>query len=291
MATIITNQATINYRFGTSTATAVSNIASTIVNGNLEISKTSLSEEYSVGQNVTYVIALANNGSTTMNDITVEDDLGTYEFGGQEYTPLTYIGNAQLFIDGVFIRNIAPDVGDHDIIFSIDSLAVGANAQIIYQVQVNSFASGEAGATIVNTATADSDCDCPCNDNEVSASATITAEEFADVRIVKSICPNPAVCGDDLSFNFDIYNYGNIPATDVVLTDTFTPAISDIAVTLNGNAVDPSDYSYVNGTLTLPAATSDLNITVPAASFTRNANTGIISVIPGTVRIVVTGTI
>lgn len=289
MATIITNQATLNYRYGTSTATATSNITTAVLNGPLSISKTSLSQSYRVGQNVTYLITVTNNGTAGAEDITIIDDLGTFLSDGNNVTPLTYLGPSQLFINGAFESEITPTLGANNIAFMIPSIPAGGNAQIIYLVRVNSYASSEAGSEITNTATADFDCGCPCNE-PVSDSYTITAEEFADVRIVKTICPNPVVCGSTVTFTFNLYNYGNIPATDVVLTDTFDPALSDIEVFVDDVLIPSEDYNYINGTLRLPALGSDFEITIPAATFERD-DVGNITVTPGNVRIVVRGTI
>ena len=35
--------------------------------------------------------------------------------------------------------------------------------------------------------------------------------------------PNPIADGDTITYTFTIHNYGNTPATDVVLTDRFDP--------------------------------------------------------------------
>ena len=289
MATIITNQATLNYRYGTSTATATSNITTAVLNGPLSISKTSLSESYRIGQNVTYLITITNNGSTEANNINVVDNLGTFESDGNNITPLTYLGPSQLFLNGAFESVITPTVGGNSIAFQIPVIPAGGNAQIIYLVRVNSLANAAAGSEITNTASADFDCGCPCREPVID-SYTITAEEFADVRIVKTICPNPVVCGSLVTFTFNLYNYGNIAATDVVLIDTFDPALSDIEVFVNDALIEEDNYDYINGTLQLPSLLGDFDITIPEATFERDANDNV-TVTPGNVRIVVRGTI
>lgn len=289
MATIITNRATVNYRFGTQTASAVSNVTSTVLNGILSISKTSLSEQYRIGQEITYIVTLTNNSDSVIRNITIVDNLGTYMLNGNSFTPLTYIGPAQLFINGVFDSIITPTAGAMSVVFDVENIPVGGNAQIIYLARVNGFADGESGSAITNTATADNDCECSC-DEPISDSHTLTAEDFADLRIVKSVCPNPVVCGGELRYVIDLYNYGNIPATDVILTDTFEPALSDLSLTVNGEAIPETDYSYVGGRLTLPSDEGS-EITVPAAAFARNTVTGAIEIIPGHIQITVTGII
>lgn len=289
MATIITNQAMLNYRYGTARSSTVSNVVRAVLNGPLSISKTAMSESYRIGQNITFMITVTNNRTAEAENISVADTLGTFEIDGINVTPLTYIGPARLFINGGAETNITPIIGADNIVFSIPSIPAGGNARIIYVVRVNNFAEQEADSTITNTATADFDCGCPCTE-AVSDSSTITAEEYADVRIVKSICPNPVVCGDDVAFSFELYNYGNMAATEVVLTDRFDPALSDIQVFVDGVLIPSEYYNYINGVLRLPALDSEFGITIPAATFERDES-GNITVIPGNIRIVVRGVI
>lgn len=289
MATIITNQARLNYRFGTASATAVSNITSTILNSQLSVSKSALSGCYKIGQNITYIISITNNNSRSVTDITVADDLGSHIADCGEVTPLTFVGPAQLFINGVLSSEITPIVEDNGIIFEIDNIPANSNAQIIYVAQVNEFADGTLGSEITNTVIVDNGCDCPCEIPSTDT-ATVPVCEYADVRIIKSICPNPVICGERLTYTLTLYNYGNIPATDVVLTDTFNPALTDLVVTVDGVVIPNDDYDYINGTLTLPADDSDYEITIPPATFSRNSNCSITTT-PGTVLITVSGNI
>ncbi len=286
MATIISNQASISYRYGTIEATAVSNVATAVIGSQLEIEKTALTESYRLGQDVTYVITVSNNSTVASQDLVITDNLGSYDFNGVELTPLTYLGPAQLFINGAFDSLITPTETDAEIAFSIDELPAGGNLQIIYRARVNAFASEGENSTIVNTASVEGGCIC-CGD-AASDSATITVEDFADVRIVKTVCPNPVICGEDVAFVIEIQNYGNIPATDVVLTDTFMPPLEDITVTLNGVAVPEANYDYVGGVLTLPNGNGN-EITVPAAEFVRNEQTNEFSAVPGRVIITIKG--
>ncbi len=288
MATIITNQATLNYRYGGETAvTTVSNIASTVLDNLIEISKTTLNEGYRMDDNITYIINVYNGGAA-VDTITVRDNLGSYTVDNEEYTPLTFTGTANLYINGVLSDNLTVTTEDGAVVFVINGIPARSNAQIIYQARVNRFADVECGGTITNTATAE--CDCLCN-IEAEDSQTIVAECYADVRIFKSVCPNPIICGDELTYVFDIYNYGNIDAEDVVLIDTFDPALTDISVFVDGVEVDEENYTYVNGVLTLPAEGNDYNLIVPAATFTRDEETGEFLVNPGRLQITVRGTI
>ncbi|MDO4572501.1 MAG: hypothetical protein Q4C13_03965, partial [Clostridia bacterium] len=102
---------------------------------------------------------------------------------------------------------------------------------------------------------------------------------------------NPVTDGSTLTSSFLIQNYGNTAATDVVLTDTFSPAPNPITVTVGGTALTDADYDYTDGTLRLPGTESSYSLSVPAASFVQNTETGEIAVNPGAVTIVVAGTL
>lgn len=290
MATIITNQARLEYRYGTATATAVSNTATTVLNSRLSVNKTALADCYRAGQNITYIISVTNSNASAALDVVVTDNLGAYSFNGNNITPLSFIGPAQLFINGVFNTNVTPIFNGNGVTFEIESIPANGNAQIIYIAQVNEYARLAVGSEIENTVNVGNDCDCPC-DIPSSDSESISVCEYANVRIVKTVCPNPVICGDRIVYTFNIYNYGNIPATDVVLTDTFIPPLENIEVTVDGVLIPSEDYDYINGTLTLPAADSEYEISIPAATFVQNPNTGIVTPTPSSVVITVSGEI
>jgi len=86
MATFF-NQATLTYN----NTTTLSNVVSGEIVGVLSAEKTAVSPDYAVGEDIAYVISLINNGSVPYTNLTVTDDLGTYESGGLTLTPLTYV--------------------------------------------------------------------------------------------------------------------------------------------------------------------------------------------------------
>ena len=79
-------------------------------------------------------------------------------------------------------------------------------------------------------------------------------------------------------------------ATDnIVITDTFNPALSGITVTFNGAVwAEGTDYTYDETTGLF--ATVPGQITVPAATYTQNSS-GVWVVTPGTSTLTVTGTV
>ena len=72
------------------------------IRGVLSATKTAVRETYGQRDNVTYIISIVNSGQTAFTGATLEDDLGEYDFGERELTPLTYIpGTIKYYIDGV----------------------------------------------------------------------------------------------------------------------------------------------------------------------------------------------
>jgi len=286
MAQTIQNQASLNFQYNGQTGTAVSNIATAVLQDPLSISKNSVSDTYRAGGEITYALSVTNSGSTSLSNVTVVDDLGTYTVGSTSVTPLTFVSPAILYVDGVYSGTLTPTIETDKITFLIPTLGAGANAIIIYNVSVNDGALLESGSVITNTASVTADgISAPATDEN-----TVTVEDYAAVEITKSMTPSAVVDDSTITYNFTIYNYGNTEATDIVLTDNFNPAPTNITVTVDGEIVDPSDYTYENNTLTLPTGT-DLSLSLPAATSTQNPVTGEVTITPSTLNITVTGTL
>ena len=124
----ITNQANLSFNYGSVTGSAVSNIASATLLDPLSVEKTSVGTTYRAGESVTFVLSVQNNGSVTVTNINLVDNLGT----NGSTTPLTYDGEAALYIDGVFSSAITGTETLDSVTFSIPSLAPGSNAMVVY---------------------------------------------------------------------------------------------------------------------------------------------------------------
>ncbi|MBQ9112276.1 MAG: DUF11 domain-containing protein [Clostridia bacterium] len=287
MATI-ENFATVSYTSGGVAATRTSNLAQIELDSSLNFSKITLGTTYTANSPITYIISLTNDGTTAVNGITVTDDLGTFTEGTAELTPLTFVEPALLLINGqdtsaqLTVDTSVPGT----LTFTLPSLVPGATANIVYKALPNEFAPLAAGSAITNTATVSGDVEC-ANGTD---SATVTVAQAADIEVVKNMSPNPVVCGDVVTYTIRIYNYGNTDAEDVRLNDTFVPAPENISVYRNGVLLEETAFTYADGTLTVPAEGMEGD-TVPAATFTRDAVTGEVTVTPGVVEYVVTGTI
>ena len=282
----IENFATVTYTSGGVTATKVSNLAEIELDSSLSFSKTTLGNTYNADSSITYVISVTNFSTSTVSNIVITDNLGTFTFDSSELTPLTFEEPALLLINGQdATAQLATDTSvPGSVTFTIPSLTPDSTANIIYNALPNQFAGLASGSTIINTAELTSDSEC----TDGNATATVTIADAADIEVVKTMCPNPIVCGDTLTYTIRIYNYGNIDAENVQLTDTFSPAPTNISVFRNGVLIVGTDYTYINGTLTVPATYGD---TVPAATFTRDPETGEVAVTPGVGEYVITGVI
>lgn len=287
MPTQIRNQASLAYQYGDTSGTALSNVATATLLDPLAVDKRALRDTYRAGDTLTYVISVQNNGGATLNGVTLTDNLGLYTAGTSAFLPLTYIAPAALYVDGVFARVLMGETGTFGVTFTLDSLAPGSNASVIYNTVVNDYAPLTEGETITNTVSVSA----VGIANPVRASETVTVENYADISIQKDMSPDPVSDGDTLTYTFAITNYGNTDATNVVLTDAFSPAPAGISVTVDGTPVAATNYTYVGGVLTLPAEGSAYSMTVPAATVSTDPATGIVTLTPGTLIVTVTGTI
>lgn len=278
------NQATLTYN-GTSTQsnTTVGELVAT-----LSITKNNVNQTYTPGERITYVVNLVNSGVTAMTGITLTDDLGAYTFGADTRTPLTYVPNTLLYyVNGVLQTTPTVTAGPP---LTVTGLAVpaGGNITVVYQADVNGYATPTAGATVTNTATVTG----TGITTPLTATSTTTVNDAPRLTVTKSLSPTTVAENGQLTYTFTIQNYGNTEtlATDTTtLTDTFNPILNPITVTYNGAAWATSNYTYDTATgvfTTTPGA-----ITVPAATATQNETTGTWTVTPGTTILTVSGTV
>lgn len=283
MATF-TNYATLSYTGGTTNSNTVTGELLEV----LSASKTAVSNDYTAKDDITYVISLINSGATALTGVTVTDDLGAYTFGTDTLYPLEYNPDSiRYYVNGV-LQTAPTVVAGPPMTVSGITVPAGGNVTLIYETTVTNTAPLGVEATITNTATVTG----TGIVNPLTAVETVAMENRADLSISKAVCPSTVTENGQLTYTFVIQNFGSkeADATDaVVLTDTFDPILNPIAVVFNGTAwTETTNYTYdtATGLFTTLAG----QITVPAASYTQNAD-GTWTVTPGTSTLVITGTV
>ena len=97
MATF-TNRATLSY----GGRTTDSNIVTGTIQETLSVTKTAVIDQYSLGDEIVYVVNLINSGASSFTDVTLSDDLGSFIDGAMTLVPLSYVnGSAQYYANGV----------------------------------------------------------------------------------------------------------------------------------------------------------------------------------------------
>lgn len=279
---IFYNQASLSYNGFTTN----SNITEGQLVDTLSATKTAISQSYGANDTVTYAISIINSGNTAATGVSVTDNLGAYSFGGATLRPLDYVvGSARLFINGAPAAAPTVEYGDA-LVISGFTIPAGASAMIIYEATTNAYAPLGQGASITNSAVI------TAAGVSITATATVVAASDTSLTIAKALSPDTVSDGDELTYTFIIQNTGNAAAdadAGVSVTDVFNPILNGISVSLNGAELPATSYTYNEATgefVTAPGA-----ITVPAATYAQDSETGVVSVTPGVAILTVTGTV
>ncbi len=278
------NQATLNYNNTTTT----SNITTGEIVDSLTATKTALVPTYTSGDNVTYVISIVNSGTTDYTGLTVTDNLGAYTYNTSTVYPLTYTPDSiRYYINGAL--QATPTIGaTRPLTLTGISVPAGGNTTIVYETTANNFAPPAAASTITNTVTITG----TGITEPITATETVTVLAAPMLNISKSLSPTTINGNGQITYTFIIQNMGNTAAAatdNATIIDTFTPALSNITVTYNGDTMPVTTFYTYNETTGL-FQTVPGQITVPAATFTQST-TGEYTVTPGIATVTVTGTI
>lgn len=284
MPTTFTNQATLSYN----NQTIPSNVVTGVLTEALTITKSALPGTYRAGDTITYAVNIVNSGATAVTGLTVTDDLGAYTPTGSTVavTPMTYVtGTARFYSGGV--QQAPPTVSaTNPLTVTGLTIPAGSNATLMYAVRTNDYTPYGTDETVRNTASVTGG----GLAQALTATADITADPSPQLSVIKALCPTTVTENEPIQYTFTLQNNGATAtvATDAVsLTDTFTPAMTITAVTLDGTALTAgTDYTYDGATFTTLTP-----LLIPAATYTRDATTGAVTVTPGTRTLVVTGTL
>lgn len=279
-----TNYATLTYNGGTTESNTVTGELLDI----LAVDKTAVMQNYTPRGEVTFVLSLINSGTGALTGLTVTDNLGGYSFNGNTVYPLRYTeGSIRYYLNGVL--QAAPTVTQGPpLLISGIRVPAGGNAILIYEAEVTAFAPLGQEASITNQAVVTGGgLSAP-----LTAEETVSMEPRAELTISKALCPSAVTENGTLTYTFMIENSGSLAAEageQVVLSDTFNPRLSNLAVQLNGSVLtEGTQYTYDAATGAF--ATVAGQITVPAATYSQNAD-GTWSITPGAAVLTITGTV
>ena len=279
-----TNQASLSYPGGS--------LRSNIVTGNLvdvlAIAKTAVGSDYTAGEKLSYIVTLVNTGTVAMTGLTLTDDLAAYTLDAQTLTPLSYVPDSLLYYQNGVAQSAPTVTAGPPLTVTGLSVPAGGSVTVVYQAQVNALAPLAAGSTLTNTATVTGG----TLSAPLTASATVTAGTVPALSIAKAMSPETVTGSSELTYTFILQNTGNTEVSDpaLVLTDTFDPILSNLAVTYNGTPWTVNvNYSYdaANGLF----ATLAGQLTVPAAAYTQDPATGVWTTTPGVSVLKITGTV
>lgn len=140
-------------------------------------------------------------------DLTIKDDLGTYEFNTTTLTPLTYVADTiHYYINGTLQPAPTVTAGPPLTITGI-SIPANGNVTIVYEVTTNQFAPLAPESSINNTAVISGGGITPITVNE-----SVLADSSPLLNITKSVSPVPVAENGQLTYTFLIQNSGSAPA-------------------------------------------------------------------------------
>ena len=284
MATI-TNQAALSYNG----VTTLSNIAVGELVEVLTATKTAADTTYTAGGVKTFVISLVNSSAAALTGLTVTDTLGSYTFSGNTLYPLTYVTGSLLYYVNGALQATPTVTATAPLTVTGVTVPAGGSAMLIYTARVNEYAPLGVEDSITNTATITGG----GLTSSVTTTETINASPAPQLAISKSISPTMVAENGTLTYTLTLLNRGNTAADagdELVITDTFDPILKNLTVRFNGTLwTQGVHYTYDETTGTFATVVGAL--TVPAATFTQDAATGVFTVDPGTSELTITGSL
>jgi len=175
----------------------------------LTISKTAPTPTVTAGTDLTYTIAVTNNGPSGATNVVVTDVLPA---------------GVSLVTTSIPCSNAAGTLT-----CPIGGLSNGVGVAFTVTIAVPS--GGPGSATITNTASVTSD-QLNTNPNPTS-SVTTTVVYVADLAITKTESPNPAPAGTNITYTIGVSNAGPSDAKNTVVTDTLPAGVNFVGASPN----------------------------------------------------------
>ncbi|MBD2547856.1 DUF7507 domain-containing protein [Planktothricoides raciborskii] len=230
----------------------------------LSVTKTASADPATVGNNLTYTIAVTNNGAVESKGVTLTDTLP----------------------EGVTLvsSSIPPATqSDNTLTFDLGNLASGQNATIDITVAPTT------EGLITNTASVTSRTFDPDATNDVDILTTTVDAipvEPTELSVSRTDSPDPANLGENFTYTLTVANNGTTPATDVTLAESLPSAVnlvsanasrgttSSVAGGLSANLGTLSSGEIATVDITVnPIAAGNLVSTTSVASNEADANT------------------
>lgn len=206
------------------------------------------------GGMISYTVTVSNAGPGAAADVEVTDAVPS-EINAPEYS----------VNGGVYI----PWSGS----FRAGTLEVSESVTIMIRGNVSSLAAG----TVVNSASVTSSTPDP-DPSDNSGTVTTSVEASADISVVKTASPSPAVPGQHLTYTLVVSNAGPSAAAGVILEDELPPVLTGAEVSADEQNWAPWSSPYSVGTLDAGgAAVVYVRGTVAASAVNTIANTASVS--------------
>ncbi|MDM8363612.1 DUF7507 domain-containing protein [Bacillus thuringiensis] len=208
------------------TATSSSNTVNTaVVDASLSAIKSTDSLVQSTDGTITYTVVVQNNGNTTANTVTLTDLVpeGT-----------AFIPNS-VTINSVSVPGADPNVG-----IPVNPITPSEIVTVTFQVIVQSIPSVNP---ISNTARIDytfiADPTAPIISRTITSNPAFTQISDATILSLKGVNAQQATTGDILTYTITLENTGNIPATNLIFSDTIPQNTTFVenSFTLNGTTI------------------------------------------------------
>jgi uncharacterized repeat protein (TIGR01451 family) len=214
----------------------------------LQLSKIVSDPSPNVGDMVTFLVTLNNNGPDAATNVSVTDLLPA---GLSLVSPAT------------------PSQGSYDGgtgVWEVGSLGNGAQATLALQARVDS------PSAQTNTATITSSDQFDPNTGNNTASATETPQQ-ADLSLSKTVDDPTPNLGDTITFTVTLTNNGPSPATNVQVTDLLPAGLTLVMATPSEGSYDAANGVWSVGTVALGPHTLTLQALVVSPSAQTNTAT------------------
>ena len=267
-----------------------SNITEGEIITRVTLTKTAVTTDYGVGDNIVYAINLINADDTDKVGITLIDNLGAFNpTGNLEVIPLDYVNDSILYYQNGVLQPTPTVEANPSLVISGITIPAGGNVTILYEAKANEYAPRGINASIINAVNAEGEGLC----DELADSAEVPTRNEALLTIAKAVSPDTLTCGGEVTYTFIIQNHGNLPVVatdDAIITDVFNHILNNITVRVNDEVIEEG-VGYTYNEETGEFATIGGALPVPEATFIRDPETGIITTTPGVTILTVTGTI